>query len=887
MKLIAIVYGFFLRLRYKLIIKGIDEIKGKKSNLFLPNHQAEVDPQLVMSIILRYGKVAPMISETYYNLPVLKSFFKLMGAVSVSDLDKGSRDVNILKRLEEAALSALEADRGILLYPSGQLAGQGFERIYNKQSAYEITKIIPEKSHIIGVRINGLWGSIWSRAWTGKSPDFFPTYLKSVWYVLANLIFFLPRRKVTIEFKDLTAEAKKAAATLDRRGFNRFLEDFYNIHGEEKPLFLKHYFYAPTLRRSLPDKVAGAVSTESNLKQKITKKIPDKVFNTVAQALSHQLKTDPKSIKISDNLVMDLNLDSLGLVAVMTDIEKEFPETKTPDIDSIKTVYDLCLMAMGESIEEKQELKTSSLHLSNEEDYNIMPDPEKNILENFIEEFNKNKGEFFAWDNVSGTSQRGGFFLKTAVVSQLIRRKVKGKYVGIMLPALQSTTLLIAASYMAGKIPVMLNWTVGHKILSYCADLTGIEVIITAGSFYEKVKEQIPQDVADKLMFLEKEVEKLSLGIKLRGLLKAKFPKLLINTKLDDTAVILFTSGSETNPKAVPLTHKNLISDLWGALHIFNIRHNSIFLSFLPPFHSFGFTVLSVLPLITSFKIAYTPNPTDVAEVVRVIRHTRATHIMVTPTFLKMIMANANKYDLRSIELVISGAESLPKATKEHFEMMTQGKALIIEGYGITECSPIVSLNPMDKQKTGSVGTFIKGLDYRFIHPETLEQLENGSEGMIVVSGDSVFEGYLDKNIESPFMEIDGKRFYKTGDLGYIDDEGYIFLTGRLKRFLKIGGEMISMPMLEKILLNKFGESERLVLAVEGTENEGEPVLGVITVKDLSLDEINNELKDNGISGLARISMLIKTDEIPLLGSGKTDYKILRKMIIDRLKSKD
>jgi len=258
MKIIAIIYGFFLRLRYKIVIKGLDEIKGKTSNLYLPNHQAEVDPQIVMSIILLHDKVAPMISSIYYNIPVLKSFFKAMGAVSVSDLEKGSRDINILQKLEKAAESALTNNRSILLYPAGQLAGQGYERIYNKQSAYEIVKKLPEKSNVIGVRISGLWGSIWSRAWMGKSPEFISTYLKTIGFVIANLIFFMPRRTVNIEFVDITQQAKEAAKTLDRKGFNNYLEEFYNIHGEEKPLFLKYFFYGPKLKRQLPTQIYGA-----------------------------------------------------------------------------------------------------------------------------------------------------------------------------------------------------------------------------------------------------------------------------------------------------------------------------------------------------------------------------------------------------------------------------------------------------------------------------------------------------------------------------------------------------------------------------------------------------------------------------------------------------
>jgi acyl carrier protein len=878
MKFFAIFYSLFLRLRYRVKIIGIENIIGKKSNLYLPNHQAEVDPQLIMSIILRYDKVTPMISSYYYNLPGLKLFFKSMGAISVSDLEKGHREENLLNNLETSAINELKVNKSILLYPGGQLTGQGYERIYNKQSAYQIAKKLPQNSHIIGVRISGLWGSVWSRAWIGRSPDFIPTYLKSIWYVIANLFFFLPKRTVTIEFEDLTQKAKEAAENLDRKEFNTFLEAFYNIYGEEKPLFLKHYFYSPKLKRHLPEKIQGS-DIEYQKDRKFNKVIPVDIFKTVSEALAKELKIESSEIKKETSLIMDLNLDSLGLVAVVTEIEKKYPDIKTPDINDIKTVYDLCLMAMNLSLEDSPELKPSTLHITNEEDYAVMPNPNLNILELFIKEFNKNPHEYFAWDNTSGTSTRGGFFLKTAVVSNLIRKKVKGKHVGIMLPALQSTTLLIAASYMAGKIPVMLNWTVGQKVLTYCADISQLDVIITAGPFYEKIKDQIPDSVASRLMFLEKEVQKLSLSNKIGGLIKSKFPKLFINTKIDETAVILFTSGSEANPKAVPLTHKNCVTDLWGALNIIDIKHNSIFLSFLPPFHSFGFVVLSVLPMITSFKVAYTPNPTNIKEVVNVLRHTRATNVMVTPTFLKMMMANANKYDFRTVELVISGAESLPLATKTKFEEMTAGRALIIEGYGITECSPIVSLNPLDSQKLNSVGKFIKGIDGKIVNLDDYSPTITNEEGMIIVSGDSVFNGYLDENIESPFINIEEKKYYKTGDLGYLDEDGFIYITGRLKRFIKIGGEMISMPMIEKILLEFYGNDEKVVLAVEGTDKNNEALIALFSTISLELQEVNKQLRNHGLSGLNKIHKIIVVNEIPILGSGKTDYKLLKNML--------
>lgn len=524
-------------------------------------------------------------------------------------------------------------------------------------------------------------------------------------------------------------------------------------------------------------------------------------------------------------------------------------------------------------------MKESLLHISNTADYNVMPNTHKNILENFITEFSKNGDEYFAWDANSGTSTRKSFFLKAAVVSQLLKSRVKGKYVGILLPALQSTTLLTIASYMAGKVPVMLNWTVGHKVLSYCAELTELEVIVTATAFHDKIKDQLPEDITGKLLLLDKEVKNISLGMKLKGVLMAKLPKLLIHTKIDETAVILFTSGSETLPKAVPLSHQNVVHDLAGALKLFDIRVNGIFLSFLPPFHSFGFTVLSCLPLLTGVKAAYTPNPTNIKEVIDVLKHTKANNIMVTPTLLKMIMSRSSKEDLASVELVISGAESLHKDVKANFEKITEGNTLIIEGYGVTECGPIVCLNPKDSQKLNSVGKFIVGLDAHIMDLETEKPLPVGKEGMIVVSGPSIFGGYMDNKIEDPFVEIDGKKYYKTGDLAYQDEDGFVFITGRLKRFIKIGGEMISMPFIEKILEEEYGVEGEHVLAVEGCDRAKDPVVTLFSTKDLHLSEVNKYLRSRGVASIARIRNIEKVEEIPMLGSGKTNYRELKEKV--------
>jgi len=405
-------------------------------------------------------------------------------------------------------------------------------------------------------------------------------------------------------------------------------------------------------------------------------------------------------------------------------------------------------------------------------------------------------------------------------------------------------------------------------------------LIITAGSFYEKVKEQIPEDIKSKLMFLEKEVGGISTKMKLKGLVQSKFPKLFITTNIDKIAVVLFTSGSETLPKAVPLTHENIVTDLWGALHIMDIRVQSIFLSFLPPFHSFGFTVLSILPLITGVKVAYTPNPVNLNEVIEALKHNKANNIMVTPTLLKMIMAKSKKEDFESVELVISGAESLHADIKKDFEKITEGhNSIIVEGYGITECAPIVCLNPKDTQKLNSVGVVIKGMDMVIVNPDNFEILKQGEEGMLLVNGSSVFPGYLDDKIESPFINIDGKEYYKTGDLGYIDNDNFVFITGRLKRFVKIGGEMISLPFIENILKEEYGSTTENNLAVEGTDKGTDPRVVLFSTKEINLSEVNKYLRERGVASISKVREVIMIDSIPLLGSGKVDYRYLKELI--------
>ncbi len=245
------VYIFFLNRRYHVILKNSEILNLKNPLLILPNHPAFVDPQILFSQIYTKTKASPLVVKYIFDMPIIRNVLKLIGAIEVYDFSKVN-DVKLAsKKMHTKILNHFKKGKSIVLYPSGQTQSQGHEIIIGKQSAYILTKNLPKNTRVVGVRISGLWGSVWSRAWNGKNVKIVPTFFKSFFYLIANLVFFLPKRKVVIEFLDITEEAKKQSKkSLD--DFNKFLESFYNKNGEEKVRYIKHFFFAPKLKKQLP-----------------------------------------------------------------------------------------------------------------------------------------------------------------------------------------------------------------------------------------------------------------------------------------------------------------------------------------------------------------------------------------------------------------------------------------------------------------------------------------------------------------------------------------------------------------------------------------------------------------------------------------------------------
>lgn len=241
-------YYFILTRRYRISVKGAETLDTPGAHLILQNHPSHIDPQICALITSKHGDFVPVMSEKFLRLPVIGKVLKNRGTIPVSDLKHGNRDPEVLNKVIAAVTAALEKEKKVIIAPSGNIASTGLEQIRNKQSAHVLVSDLPDNTRVVGVRIKGLWGSIWSTAYKGKKPDFGLTFLKGGGYLLANLIFLAPRRKVSVEFVDLTEKAIEKAKG-DRQSFNAFLEDFYNEAGPEEPSYVRHFFFLPNLRK--------------------------------------------------------------------------------------------------------------------------------------------------------------------------------------------------------------------------------------------------------------------------------------------------------------------------------------------------------------------------------------------------------------------------------------------------------------------------------------------------------------------------------------------------------------------------------------------------------------------------------------------------------------
>ncbi len=347
----------------------------------------------------------------------------------------------------------------------------------------------------------------------------------------------------------------------------------------------------------------------------------------------------------------------------------------------------------------------------------------------------------------------------------------------------------------------------------------------------------------------------------------------------DSAAVVLFTSGSEKAPKTVPLTQDNLLSCGRSGAAVMGLTRADFTLGFLPPFHSFGLAAAMLWPLLGGLRVVYHADPTDAAGLARKIASFRPTFVVGTPTLMGYVLNHASAEELRSLRLIVVGAEKCPESHFQRCAKMAPGAALL-EGYGVTECSPVVSFNPPSAIRPGTIGKPLPRVEVCVVDLEMNESLPPDRMGMLLVSGPSVFPGYLGHEGPQPFQDRDGKRWYVTGDLAEIDAYAYLTFRGRLKRFLKAGGEMISLPALEEPFEQLYPPTpDGPRVAVEGVEYDGGRRIVLFTTKPITLREANARLLAEGFQGVMRLDEVRRLPAIPVLGTGKTDYKAFRSQL--------
>jgi len=893
--LIAYLFKFALWFRYRIKVQGLDKLTPEtlsKSGgvLFLPNHPAYfIDPIVCTLAVWPKFPIRPMIVEYMYYTPIVHGLMRFMDALPIPDFVSSSNSLKRKKseKVIQTVIDDLKKGQNFLIYPAGKVKHSAQEVIGGASAVNRILQEAPE-ANIVLVRIKGLWGSSFSRALTGKAPQLSTIVWEGLKVILKNLIFFTPRREIIVELQPTPADFPRGGSRLE---INKYLEAWYNQpDGLGKQIgtapgdSLKLVSYSRWHEQYLPVRDFGS----SPDKEISISDVPKAVQTKVIQKLAELKECDPNSIKPDMTLSSDLGLDSLDIAELVAFLQDQFDITGVPG-NELTTVAKVMAIASGkvtiheEIEEEKTDLSKWNLPVPK---HRIDVAPGDTLAEVFLNQCRRGGKSIACADARMGIQTYSQLKLRTLVIADYLR-KLPGEYVGIMLPASVAANLLILGCQIAGKVPLMVNWTVGPRHLDSVVQLSKVQVVISSWAFIDKLENVDLNGVEDKLIMLEDVVRGISLVDKLKALFRSKLSTHSIMKTFgidkrgkESKAVLLFTSGTESMPKGVPLSQNNLLSNLRASLEAVEVFTDDIIFGILPPFHSFGFSISGILSLLSGVRVFYFPDPTDGKRLASNFERWRLTIMIGAPTFIKGMFKAATTEQVKTMRLCVTGAE---KAPPELFQILEQfGKPnSLMEGYGITECSPVLTMNPPGSNSKG-VGSALPGIELCIVHPETEQLLPVGQRGLILAKGPNIFNGYLNPGLSSPFITLNGERWYKTGDLGYLDEKGFLTISGRMKRFIKMGGEMVSLASIEDALLqmaHKKGwptNQEGPTLAVCAKEIPGEKAkIFLFSRFSINVDDVNSALKEAGFSNLVKVSSVTKLEEIPIMGTGKVNYRLL------------
>jgi long-chain-fatty-acid--[acyl-carrier-protein] ligase len=884
--LLAFLLRTLLSLRYKVQVVGLEKLNPKSLNkkdgiLFLPNHSAQIDPLILFSLLWPKYKMRPLVIDYMFQLPIARPWMKLIKALSIPNFDDS---VNQWKMKEadvilQRVAGGLKGNENFILWPAARLKKTGKEILGGASGAHDLVRKCPE-SNVVLIRTSGLWGSSFSCALTGRQPYFPSTLWKGMKTLLKNLLFFTPRRKILIEFE---VNPPELPLFKERRDFNRFLENWYNRYPNEEgaicpvePLQLVSYSF---WKRDVPEPFQPK-EKERRESQIVSEETRGEIYKEIRKILDKPLLELHPEMSLS----LDLGMDSLNIAELITFLSHIY-EVGELHPENLETVGDVLEIASGGRVAQAPLEQTTRAGWPGESDRPepLMPDG-ATFPEVFLKCCQRMGNHAACGDDLVGVLSYKKI-KRTALVLAEYFRTLPDARIAVLLPASVGTYLVILALQFARKVPVMLNWTLGFRSLEEMVEVAQVQKVISSGRFLERLSHADFGRVADRIELLEDIRKKLSLKIKLRGVLLSLLPPSWVlkacglRLEKDDPAVILFTGGTEAVPKGVPLSHDNMLSALRGALKCIHFSNRDVLYGILPPFHSFGFVVTGFFPLLVGIPVAFYPDPTDSFALVEGVMRWKITIFCAAPSFLRGLLGAAKKDQLRSIRFYVSGAEKASPELVARSLGMSE-KAMFLEGYGLTESATLVTMTRPGRPLIG-VGQPLPDVEVCTIHTETQELLPFGAEGEVCLRAPSIFRGYLNAS-RSAFIEIQGKQWFRTGDIGFLDSEGHLILSGRLKRFIKIGGEMISLAAVEKALSEDLLARGLISVDTPGVaicadeKNPEKAQLILFSVVNIDREEANAILNRSGFSRLIKIASVKKIDAIPLMGTGKTNYRFLQ-----------
>jgi len=486
---------------------------------------------------------------------------------------------------------------------------------------------------------------------------------------------------------------------------------------------------------------------------------------------------------------------------------------------------------------------------------------------------------------IDRTSDRRVTYTKALIASLILAEKFKKydeEFIGIMIPTSAGCALSVLGTLMSGNTPVMINYSTGAANNAiYAQKKCSFKTIITSKALLEKIN----CPIVEGMVFIEDIMEGISVTEKLKAALIAKLPAPLILRMIhggheDDNMVILFTSGSEKDPKAVQLTHRNISANIKSFSSVMRMYDSDIMLANLPYFHVFGLTVNLWTPLYFGMTIVAYANPLEYKMICNILREERATVMVGTPSFLWGYLRKSESGDFENIRLIVSGADKCPDALRKEF--LEKHTITLYEGYGATETSPVISVNTPEHNKPGSVGKVLPDVHVRIENYETGKECKPAEVGRIMVKGELVMKGYLD-DFEETSMRI-RHGWYDTGDMGCLDRDGFLWHSGRLKRFIKIGGEMVSMVKVEDVLQKLLTNNVSCSVVEVPDALKGAKIVAAVT-QNVDEKKILKQMAEQ-LPNIALPKQFVVIEDLPKMGSGKIDFRSVTEMVNTILREK-